>query len=497
MDKEQTLLEMKGITKVFPGVKALDNVDLEVKKGEVLALLGENGAGKSTLLKILSGAYQKDEGEIFIEGQRCMIGNPSDAYNLGIRIIYQELNYIPDLSVAENIFQGNLFYNKFHFVDWKKTNAEAGKLLEKVGLHIDVTRPIGELSVMEKQLIEVAKALSTEMKILIMDEPTSSLNEKEVTSLVKLVREIAAKGIGVIFISHRLEELYLVADRITIMRDGQYIGTEDMKSVSREQLIRMMVGREMKDMFVKEAAKPGEIVFEAKGITTKAVTDITLHVKSGEILGIYGLMGAGREEMAETFFGLHHITSGSLFMEGNQIKVDHPREAIARGIAYVPAERKSDSLILIQTVRENTTMASLDKITKKGIISRSEESRITKKWIEKFGIKTPTGETVIENLSGGNQQKVVMGRWMEMKPRLLILNDPTRGVDVGAKSEIYKIIDELCRAGTAIIMISSDMSELLSMSDRVAAMSEGRICGELSRQEVTQEKLMELVVGGK
>ena len=245
MDKEQTLLEMKGITKVFPGVKALDNVDLEVKKGEVLALLGENGAGKSTLLKILSGAYQKDEGEIYIEGRKCTIDNPSDAYNLGIRIIYQELNYIPDLSVAENIFQGNLYYNKFHLVDWKKTNAEAGKLLEKVGLHIDVTRPIGELSVMEKQLIEVAKALSTEMKILIMDEPTSSLNEKEVTSLVKLVREIAAKGIGVIFISHRLEELYLVADRITIMRDGQYIGTEDMKSVSREQLIRMMVGREM------------------------------------------------------------------------------------------------------------------------------------------------------------------------------------------------------------------------------------------------------------
>ncbi len=497
MDKEQTLLEMKGITKVFPGVKALDNVDLAVRKGEVLALLGENGAGKSTLLKILSGAYQKDEGEVYIEGQRCTINNPSDAYGLGIHIIYQELNYIPDLSVAENIFQGNLFYNKFHLVDWKKTNGEAEKLLEKVGLHIDVTRPIGELSVMEKQLIEVAKALSTEMKILIMDEPTSSLNEKEVASLVKLVREIASKGIGVIFISHRLEELYLVADRITIMRDGQYIGTEDMKSVSRDQLIQMMVGREMKDMFVKEAASPGKIVFEAKGITTKAVKDITLEVKSGEILGIYGLMGAGREEMAETFFGLHHITAGSLFMKGKKIKVDNPRGAIAHGIAYVPAERKSDSLILIQTVRENTTMASLDKITRNGIISRSDEKRITLKWIEKFGIKTPTGETAVENLSGGNQQKVVMGRWMEMEPDLLILNDPTRGVDVGAKSEIYKIIDELCRAGTAIIMISSDMSELLSMSDRVAAMSEGKICGELSRREVTQEKLMELVVGGK
>lgn len=497
MDKEQTLLEMKGITKVFPGVKALDNVDLTVKRGEVLALLGENGAGKSTLLKILSGAYQKDEGEIYIEGKKCTIDKPSDAYDLGIRIIYQELNYIPDLSVAENIFQGNLFYNKFHLVDWKKTNGEAEKLLDKVGLKIDVTRPIGELSVMEKQLIEVAKALSTEMKILIMDEPTSSLNEKEVTSLVRLVREIATQGIGVIFISHRLEELYLVADRITIMRDGQYIGTEDMKSVSKERLIQMMVGREMKDMFVKAEGNAGDVVFEAKEITTKAVENINLQVKSGEILGIYGLMGAGREEMAETFFGLHHITGGSMYMKGQKIKVENPREAIAQGIAYVPAERKSDALILIQTVRENTTMASLDKITKNGLISRAEETRITKKWIEKFGVKTPTGETVIENLSGGNQQKVVMGRWMEIEPELLILNDPTRGVDVGAKSEIYKIIDELCKAGTAIIMISSDMSELLSMSDRVAAMSEGRICGELSRQEVTQEKLMELVVGGK
>lgn len=511
MQEENYILEMKNISKSFPGVKALDRVNLNVKKGEVLALLGENGAGKSTLLKILSGAYQKDEGQIIMNGRQMHIKTPNDACEAGISIIYQELNYIPDLSISENIFLGNLCYNKLHLVDWNKMNKEAGRILASVGLELDVTRPIGELSVMEKQLVEAAKALSKDMKILVMDEPTSSLNENEVKSLVGIVRKIAKKGIGVIFISHRLEELYMAADRVTILRDGQYIGTRKMEETSKDELIQMMVGRQMTDLFVKKEERKcdvhpaesivqthaGKVVFEAKKMCTAQVKDISLKVRRGEILGIYGLMGAGREEMAESFFGLHKIQSGSLYLDGQEIKVQCPIDAIKRGIAYVPAERKSDALLLIQTVRENITAASLQEVSKFGIIRKEREKKMTAKWIHEFGIRTADHETVIENLSGGNQQKAVLARWMERKPRLLILNDPTRGVDVGAKSEIYRIINKLCQEGTAILMISSDMTELLSMSDRVIAMAGGAIKGELKTGEITQEKLMSLVVGGK
>ena len=352
MRETAPLLEMRGISKSFPGVKALDKVNLEVRAGEVLALLGENGAGKSTLLKILSGAYQKDEGEIFLDGQKVEILTPNDAYDAGIRIIYQELNYIPDLSVAENLFLGKLYYTPLGMVDWKKMYTEAERVLALVGLKVDVRRPIGELSVMEKQLIEVAKAISQDMRVLVMDEPTSSLNEKEVLSLVKTVREIAQKGIGVIFISHRLDELFLVADRVTVLRDGRYIDTKPMAETTKDQLIQMMVGREVKDLFQKEKSQAGDVVFEAKDVTTAAVKHISLQARAGEILGVYGLMGAGREEMAETFFGLHPVQSGQMYMNGKPVQIRNPRDAIRAGIAYVPAERKSDSLVLVQTVRE-------------------------------------------------------------------------------------------------------------------------------------------------
>lgn len=503
MRNDTPLLQMKGICKSFPGVKALDLVDLELYSGEVLALLGENGAGKSTLLKILSGAYQKDRGEIFVDGSKVEIRTPNDAYAAGISIIYQELTYIADLSVAENIFLGSWFTTKAGWIDWKRMKREAECVLERIGLQLDVTRTMGSLSMMEKQLIEVAKAVSKHMKILVMDEPTSSLNEREVGGLVKIIKEVAKKGIGIIFISHRLDELFLVADRVTVLRDGRYIATKEIGGVTREELVGMMVGRQTRELYVKRSYLTGSripelpVVFEAAQVSGSAVHDISLKVHAGEILGVYGLLGAGREEMAETFFGLHRIRSGRLEMDGKKLSISCPRDAIRAGIAYVPAERKTESLILVQTVRENTTVASLGELTQRGgFLRRAKEREIARKWIDKLDIHTPGGETVIEGLSGGNQQKVVMGRWMERSPKLMLLNDPTRGVDVGAKSEIYRIIEELCAAGTAIVMISSDMEELLSLSDRIVAMSDGKICGELLHEEADRQKLMRLVVGG-
>ncbi len=494
---------MENICKSFPGVKALDGVELELHAGEVLALLGENGAGKSTLLKILSGAYKRDAGDIYIDGQKADIRSPNDAYGAGIRIIYQELTYIEDLTVAENIFLGNLFFTKLGFVDWKRMNREAKAVLERIGLDIDATRTMGSLSVMEKQLVEVAKAVSKNMRILVMDEPTSSLNEREVEGLARIIRDVAGKGIGIIFISHRLEELFMVADRVTVLRDGRHIATKPMGEVTRDQLVSMMAGRETKELYVKKqylTAKQIEdrpVVFEAVGVSGNRIQDITLRVHAGEITGVYGLLGSGREEMAETFFGIHRYTSGSLKMNGREIRVTCPRDAIANGIAYVPAERKSESLVLSQTVRENTSLASLAELAGRwGIMRKSQEKEISRKWMKRLDIRTPDEEAVIEGLSGGNQQKVVLGRWMERGPRLMLLNDPTRGVDVGAKSEIYRIIEELCQTDTAIVMISSDMEELLALSDRIIAMSEGRICGEVSHEELNRQKLMGLVVGG-
>jgi ABC-type sugar transport system ATPase subunit len=490
------LLKLNNISKSFPGVKALDNVSIELNRGEVLALLGENGAGKSTLLKILSGAYKMDSGEIVINDKPCLIQKPSDAQAAGISIIYQELNYLSDLSVAENIFVGCLPKTKYHTIDWQCINKDAVRILGMVGLDIDVRQPMGKLSVMQKQLVEIAKALCKDMRILIMDEPTSSLNDSEVFVLIKIIKNIIKQGVSVIFISHRLDELFLVADRVTVLRDGKVIGTHLMSEAKKEDLIRMMVGRDLSDVFQTKNKPTEKIILQIENLSTAYLKSINLVLRQGEVLGIFGLMGAGREELLKAIFGNVKKTAGTIQVENNKVQINKPADAIDAGIAYVPAERKIDGAILIQTIRENITLSSLSQVSSFGLLNRKKELAITKHWIKNFTIRTPDTETPMESLSGGNQQKVILGRWMQTAPKIMLLDDPTRGVDVGAKAEIYKIIDDLCDKGTGVIIVSSDMPELLSLSDNIIAMADGKIKGTLSRAEVTQEKLMNLVVGG-
>jgi ABC-type sugar transport system ATPase subunit len=490
------LLELRGINKSFPGVKALDSVSVDLRKGEILALLGENGAGKSTLLKILSGAYSMDSGAVIIDGKVLEMKKPSDAQAAGVSIIYQELNYLGDLSVAENIFLGSLPTTKYGAIDWKRINSEAVRILGRVGFAIDVRRPMNTLSVMQKQLVEIAKALSKDMRVLVMDEPTSSLNEAEVLLLVRIIKEIAASGVSVIFISHRLDELFLVADRVTVMRDGKVIGSRLIHETNKNELVYMMVGRELSDVFHKKPVSAEKILLAVENLSTDYLKDINFRLYAGEVLGIFGLMGAGREELVEALFGLVRKKSGRVFVENREVHINKPSDAIHAGIAYVPAERKTEGAILIQTIRENISVASLDQVSSGGILNFAKEGEIAKHWIQSFAIRTPGTETLMESLSGGNQQKVILGRWMQNAPRIFLLNDPTRGVDVGAKAEIYKIINRLCGEGVGVIIISSDMPELLSLSDTVLAMADGEIRGALSSAEVTQEKLMHLVVGG-
>jgi ABC-type sugar transport system ATPase subunit len=493
---DNPLLKLNNISKSFPGVRALDNVSIELNRGEILALLGENGAGKSTLLKILSGAYKMDSGEIVIQGKPCFIQKPSDAQAAGISIIYQELNYLPDLSVAENIFLGCLPKTKYHTIDWDRINNEAAKVLDMVGLDIDVRQPMGRLTVMQKQLAEIAKALCKDMRILIMDEPTSSLNDNEVLGLVKIIKDIAKQGVSVIFISHRLDELFLVADRVTVLRDGRVIGTCLMSGAKKEDLIRMMVGRNLSDVFQKKNTPNEKILLQVENLSTEYLKDINLDLRQGEVLGIFGLMGAGREELLKAIFGSAKKITGTIQVENSKVVINKPEDAIGAGIAYVPAERKTEGAILIQTIRENITLASLPQVSSFGLLNLKKEFAVAKHWIKNFAIRTPGTETPMESLSGGNQQKVILGRWMQTAPKVLLLDDPTRGVDVGAKAEIYKIIDDLCGKGTGVIIVSSDMPELLSLSDNIIAMAGGKIKGTLSRAEVTQEKLMNLAVGG-
>jgi ABC-type sugar transport system ATPase subunit len=437
-----------------------------------------------------------DSGEILIQDKPCSIQKPSDAQAVGISIIYQELNYLSDLSVAENIFLGCLPKTKYHTIDWRYINREAVKILGMVGLDIDVRQPMGRLSVMQKQLVEIAKALSKDMRILIMDEPTSSLNDSEVFGLVKIIKNIAKQGVSVIFISHRLDELFLVADRVTVLRDGRVIGTSLMSGAKKEDLIRMMVGRDLGDVFQKKNAPGEKILLQVNNLSTEYLKNINLELRRGEVLGIFGLMGAGREELLKAIFGNVKKTAGTIQVENNKVRINKPADAIHAGIAYVPAERKTEGAILIQTIRENITVSSLAQVSSFGFLNRKKEFAVAKRWIKNFKIRTPGTETPMGSLSGGNQQKVILGRWMQTAPRVLLLDDPTRGVDVGAKSEIYKIIDDLCEKGTGVIIVSSDMPELLSLSDNIIAMADGKIKGTLSRAEVTQERLMNLVVGG-
>ncbi len=494
-----TILKMQQITKRFPGVLALDQVNISLDRGEVLALVGENGAGKSTLLKILSGAYVKDEGVIEFDGRVIDGYSPNEAIDMGISIIYQELDNYGTLTVTENILVNALPRKggKFSPIDWKAANAKADELIRRITDEIDVTARINTLTAAQQQLVEIAKAMSRNMKVLVMDEPTSALNRVETEQLLKIVKNLAAEGIGIIYISHRMDEIFQISDRIQVMRDGKSVSSFLTSEADEERIVREMVGRTLDSMYPHTKQTPGECILKVEHLTCGKAEDVSFRLHRGEILSLFGLMGAGRTSMVRGLFGDRYIRSGSIEILGKTTRNRSPKEAIQNHIAYVPNERKLEGLMLTDTVRFNISISVVDILKKFLKVDKKAEEQITEHWIEKLGIRTPSGETKVVSLSGGNQQKVVIARWLETKPEILILNDPTRGIDVGAKAEIYRLMEELCRQGMGIIMISSELQETLSMADRILVMSEGRVTGEVPREEATQENLMKLAVGGK
>lgn len=485
------LLEMKNIGKEFPGVKALDRVNLQVKAGEVHILLGENGAGKSTLMKILSGVYQADEGTIHIDGKEVLIKNTKDAQKHGVGIIFQEFNLLPDLSVAENIYLGRA-PNKVGVLNKKKMYNDATKLLQELELNISPRTLVKDLGVAEQQMVEIAKALSTQSRILIMDEPTAALTEQEIQILFEKIHSLKDKGVAIIYISHRMEEFAKICDRVTVMRDGRYVDTVEFAKTTIDELIKLMVGRSLEDKFPKDLTiKHGKELLRVENLSTKhKLKNISFSLKAGEVLGISGLMGAGRTEVARAIFGADSITEGKIFIEGNQVKINSPKDAIKKGISYLTEDRKKSGLALSLSVRENTTLADLSKISNKNVINKKAEKETVDEFVKSLNIKTSSPETKAKFLSGGNQQKVVIAKWLYTDTKIFIFDEPTRGIDIGAKIEIYQLINKLAREGNGIIMISSEMPEILGLSDNILVMSDGRATGYLNRKEASQEKIM-------
>ncbi len=495
MARSQTpLLEMKGITKQFPGVLALDNVTLTVYPGEVLALVGENGAGKSTLMKILSGVYKKDAGEILLDGKPVEISGPLHARQLGISIIYQELNVLNNMNITENIFVGRE-KKKNGFVDKKLQHEEARRLLSRVGLEVDPHTRTGRLSTAQKQMVEVAKALSTHARMIIMDEPTSSLTDKETEMLFGIIRKLRADGVAIVFISHRMNEIFEISDRIAVMRDGQMIQSMDAAEATEQKVIAAMVGRDVNNLFVKEPAPIGEVALEVKNLSTKHfLKDISFNVRAGEIVGFAGLVGAGRSEVMRAVFGIDPRETGEIFVRGRPVNIRTTVDALRAGLGFVPEDRKEQGLILKMSVQHNASIAALPSVSKGGFLDKKRERRLAGEYIDKLRVKTPSQEQRVMNLSGGNQQKVVIAKWMATHPSVLILDEPTRGIDVGAKKEIHLLMSELVAQGVAIIMISSELPEILGMSDRIYVMHDGRIKGEIARGEATQESVMKMAI---
>ncbi|MDD3572914.1 MAG: sugar ABC transporter ATP-binding protein [Eubacteriales bacterium] len=492
------LLMMHNIRKYFPGVKALRSVSLAIRGGEVHALIGENGAGKSTLMKILSGVYGMDEGEIFWDGKKVEISSTADATELGISIIYQELNQLPNMSVAENIFLGREKRTRNIFLNSRETFSEARKFLDNVGLDVDVRALCKDLSIAQRQMVEIAKALSVNARLIVMDEPTSSLTDKEITMLFGLIRRLREQGVAVVFISHKLEEIFQISDRITVLRDGEYIGTVETVDCSEDLLIQMMVGRSLTGFYPKREVPIGDVVLQVEHLNAgRSVRDVSFDVRAGEILGFAGLVGAGRSETMRALFGVDPMESGRIAVNGKTLSHHSPSDAIQCGIGLVPEDRKLQGLILKMTVRENTTLANMEATREKGFVSRRKEEQITREYVRKLDIRTAGTEQKAVNLSGGNQQKVVIAKWLATGSRVLILDSPTRGIDVGAKKEIHELMGELASQGAAIIMVSSELPEILGMCDRIIVMHEGSIRGDLKRSEATQEKIMEIILTSK
>ena len=490
---EEYIVKMEHICKTFPGVKALDDVSFNLKPGEVMALLGENGAGKSTLMKILSGVYTKDEGTILIDGKEVPIMNQKVASEKGIAIIHQELNMCHHLTVAENMFLGREPL-KHGLIDTKKMNSDAKDLLLKLGVDIDPTTITGELQVSKQQMVEIAKALSINAKVLIMDEPTSALTAREIEELFTIIRQLKESGCGIVYISHRLEELAHITDRVTIMRDGHYITSGNFKDFTMDEIIANMVGREIKEKYPHVDCPVGETVFEVKNLNAgRLVRDISFSVRKGELVGIAGLMGAGRTETTRAIFGADQKESGKIFVEGKEVFIRNPKDAIKNGIVLAPEDRKKDGLCTKLPVRENISLPNLDGLTGKNLVINSrKENDMSQKAIKDMNIKLPHAEVNAETLSGGNQQKVVVGKWLAGNSKLVMFDEPTRGIDVAAKVEIYHLMNQLKENGIGCLFVSSELPEVIGVADRIIVMCDGRITGELSREEATQEKVLAL-----
>lgn len=492
------ILEMKQISKSFPGVKALSNVDLELETGDILALLGENGAGKSTLIKVLSGVHKADEGKIVYDGKETEFATPGESIAAGISVIYQELNNVDELTIAENIFLGNLPLKKpLNNVDYRKLREDTQRLLDEVGLRHDPFTEVSKLSIAEKQMVEIAKALSKDLKVLVMDEPTATLNNTEIETLFGIIRQIAAQGKGVIYISHRLEEVFEISNKVEVMRDGKKVAVAMTQDTNRQELITHMVGRELGDMYPKKTAQKGETVIEIKNLSNEGISGINFSVAAGEVVGLYGLMGAGRTNIAETIFGARKKTDGEIVIHGKTAQIRSPKDAKEYGIAYIPPDRKRDGLILEHSIKTNISLTMIDRLQKGLKLQFAKEAGLAGQWVDRLAIKTPDMENLADSLSGGNQQKIVLAKWLATDPKILILNEPTRGVDVGAKAEIYKLIEELQHSGIATIMISSELPEVIAMSDRIIVIHEGKVSGEVAKEDFSQETLLSKAIGGE
>jgi rhamnose transport system ATP-binding protein len=487
----QPILALEGVSKSFAGVKALKDVSFDVRPGEVHALMGENGAGKSTLIKVIAGVHAPDSGEIRVNGELVRFATPREARAAGIATVYQELLLFPELSVAENIYLGHAPRTTMNALDWTKMRDGARRLLDDLDSHdLDVDARVGSLSVANRQRVEIAKALSQDARVLIMDEPTAALSDTDARRLMDVVRRLRDRGVAIVYVSHRMPEIFALATRVTVLRDGAYVGTREIGDITEADLVSMMVGRPVDQLFPKTDAEIGAPVLELRNIAYRdEVEDISFTIRAGEIVGIAGLIGSGRTELALTIFGITPATSGEILLDGKPVRITDPKQARDLGIAYVPEDRGLQGLIKPQTIRENLSLALLDRISTATIVDRAKESRLARELIQRFGIRARGPEQLVKQLSGGNQQKVVLAKWVATEPRVLIMDEPTRGIDVGAKAEIHALMSRLAGQGLAVLMISSELPEVLGMSDRVLVMNNGRIVAEFDRAEATPDSV--------
>ncbi|MBO8141192.1 MAG: sugar ABC transporter ATP-binding protein [Firmicutes bacterium] len=490
-------LRTRGLTKSFGGPPVVRDVDIDLRPAEVHAIVGENGAGKSTLLKLLAGVHQPDAGEVIVDGNAVAVTSPTVARSLGISLIFQEPTLFPDLTVAENIFMGrHPVTARLPMVRWRTMLSRAAALMESIGARIDPARPVGELSVAEQQLVEIATALSHRARFVLMDEPTASLTPREVDRLFAIIRDLKARGASVVFVNHRLEEVFAIADRITVMRDGAKVGTWAAGELSRDEVVKRMVGRELGRSPERPHVQPGEVALEVEDLTAPGrFRGVSLSVRRGEIVAMAGLVGAGRTEVARALFGIDSFERGTVKLNGQAVRFRSPREALRAGLAYLPEDRQHQGLIQALTVAQNMTLTILGELSRGGWLDRRREQELARRQVERLQVKTPSVNSAVQNLSGGNQQKVLVGKFLIARPKVLILDEPTRGVDVGAKAEIHRLIVDLAAQGMAVLVISSDLPEVLALADRVIVMRAGQVAGELSRDEATEESIMRLAVG--